>query len=307
MTAAKVWLDIFLLCHNRPEFAKAAIQSILNQRADGFRLTISDNSSDDRVARMVKENFPNVAIKLRGRVPALAHFNTCIAEARADYFCLFHDDDLMGEDFVGEIRLVSERFPDAVALGANAWVVTLTTGTRVPSMLAFGSHQIIASSQDLFRRYFGRHQTGTAPFPSYIYRTSVAGAERIPEEGGKYADVSWLLRLASLGQMVWWHKPLMDYHLHDSNDGLQESRRDRLRFLGLIKRCPSYVSPKGLDDYRYFIYKKIVAVDANNAAHRVRVQRLRRYLLRQRVRRHLRLTELPAMLRKTLLKHFAGS
>ena len=305
MTTSSVWLDIFLLCHNRPEFAKAAILSILNQHADGFQLTVSDNSSDDRVARMVQTDFPDVRIIHRGGGPSKPHFNTCIAEARADYFCLFHDDDLMGADFVSEMRLASERFPDAVAIGANAWVVNLDKGTRVPSLRAFGEYQVLASARGLFRRYFGRHQTGIVPFPSYIYRTAVAGAERIPEAGGKYADVSWLLHLASLGRIVWCNKSLMDYHLHGVNDGLLESQRDRLSFLGLIKRCSTCVDPSGLSDYRYFVYKKAIVADAGNPAHPVRIRLLRRFLRWQRVRRHLRLSDLPAMLRKTLLKCWA--
>jgi len=305
MSSSSVWLDIFLLCHNRPEFAKAAIQSILNQRAGGFQLTVSDNSSDDRVARMVQENFPAVRIKHRNNLPSLVHFNTCISEAQTGYFCLFHDDDLMGADYVSEMRLASKRFPEAVAIGANAWVVNLEKGTRATSIRAFGSHQVIASAQDLFRRYFGRYQTGIAPFPGYIYRTAMAGTERIPVNGGKYADVSWLLRLVSLGPVVWWNKPLMDYHLHGSNDGLQESRRDRLNFLGFIKGCPNCVSPSGLNDYRYFIYKKIIEVDTGNPSYQIRTRRLHGFLRWQRVLRHLRLSELPQMLRKSLLKWLA--
>lgn len=305
MTNSSVWLDIYLLCYNRPEFAKAAIQSILNQRVSGFQLIVSDNSSDDRVARMVQADFPEVTLERRGNVPVQAHINICIAEASADYFCLFHDDDLMGPDFVSEMRLASECFPDAVAIGANAWVLNVDKGTRMNSMSAIGTYQDIASSKDLFRRYFGRYQTGIAPFPSYIYRTAVAGKERFPDAGGKYADVSWLLRLASLGRVVWVNKQLMDYHIHGGNDGLQESRRDRLSFLGHIKRCPNYVNPTGISDYRYLIYKKIVAVDKGKPAHHARTQRLNQYIRWQRVRRHLRFSELPAMLRKHLLKCLA--
>ncbi len=305
MNNSSVWLDIYLLCYNRPEFAKAAIRSILNQHARGFQLIVSDNSSDDRVARMVQADFPEVTIKHRGFVPVQRHINTCIAEARSDYFCLFHDDDLMAPDFVSEMRLASERFADAVAIGANAWVLNLDKGTRLDSISSFGKYQDITSAMDLFRRYFGRYQTGIAPFPSYIYRTAVAGKERFPEAGGKYADVSWLLRLASLGRVVWVNKPLMDYHIHGGNDGLQESRRDRLNFLGLIKRSPCYVNSTGLSDYRYLIYKKIIAADMDKPSHQARTRRLRQFIYWQRVRRHLRLSELPAMLRKKSLKYLA--
>ncbi len=300
MNAAAPWLDIFLLCHNRPESAKAAIESILAQGSEGFRLIVSDNSSDTRVAEMVAREFPGTRLVQRGCLPALAHFNACIAEASADYFCLFHDDDLMGPDFVTEMRRASGRYPDAVAFGANAWVVNLESGARKPSFRAFGQYQVIASARDLFRRYFGRHQTGIAPFPGYVYRTTAAAGERIPEAGGKYADVTWLLRLATHGRMVWCNTPLMDYHIHGGNDGLQESRRDRLRFLGFIKHCPACASAAGLSDYRYFLYKKLVGGGHGSPA---RVARMRRFLRWQQVRRRLRLSELGALLRKTLLKH----
>jgi hypothetical protein len=111
--------------------------------------------------------------------------------------------------------------------------------------------------------------------------------------------------LASLGRVVWVNKQLMDYHIHGGNDGLQESRRDRLSFLGLIKRCPSYANPTGLNDYRYFIYKKIVAAYKEKSGHQAQTRHLRRFIRWQRVRRHLRISELPAMLRKKLLKCLA--
>jgi len=296
------WLDIFLLCHNRPESTRAVIQSILAQQVGGFRLIVSDNSSDQRVAEMVRAEFPGVILVNRGCVPALQHFNACIAEARADYFCLFHDDDLMGANFVAELRQAVELFPEAVAIGANAWEVNLSTGSRKLSVRGFGRHQRLTSARDLFRRYFGRHQTGFVPFPAYVYRTVVAGRQRIPEGGGKYADVSWLLNLAQLGPVVWWHQPLMDYHLHGGNDGMQESRRARLRLLGYIKSNPVCAGSSGLGDYRYLIYKLIVAADAANPDHQLRVQRLRYFLRWQKLRRHLRITDLAALVRKAILK-----
>lgn len=300
MNAVAPWLDVFLLCHNRPESAKEAIESILAQDVEGLRLIVSDNSSDGRVAEMLARDFPDVRIVQRGCLPALAHFNACIAEAVADYFCLFHDDDLMGPDFVAEMRRASMRYPDAVAFGANARVVNLENGARTTSFRAFGRYELIGSARDLFHRYFGRHQTGIAPFPGYVYRTAVAGKERIPEAGGKYADVTWLLRLASLGRVVWCNTPLMDYHIHGGNDGLQESRRDRLRFLGFIKCCPACANATDLSDYRYFLYKKLVASSNGNPA---RAAQMRRFLRWQRVRRHLRVADLGALLRKTSLKH----
>lgn len=297
--SARPWLDIFVLCHNRPDKAKAAIASIVAQSERGYRLIVSDNSSDGRVAAMMGENFPDLELRQRGCVPALMHFNLCIAEASADWFCLFHDDDLMGTDFVAAMRDAIGRYPEAIAIGGNAWVVDQRSNRRHVGVLGFGDYQRIDGAGALFRRYFGRHQTGFVPFPAYIYRTERAGTERIPADGGKYADVTWLLKLAMRGPIVWCNRPLIYYHLHGDNDGLQESLRDRLRFLGFIKRCPGCAGRAGLTDYRYLLYKNAIAAGRGGPRRR---GRLRRFITWARLVRLLRPSQLPAMLRKTVLK-----
>lgn len=89
-------LTIFVLCHNRPDFTRQTLRSILDQTDGDFELVVSDNSSNDEVEQMVRAEFPQV--DLRRRVPMfrqLEHFNRCIDEAETDYFCLFHDADLI--------------------------------------------------------------------------------------------------------------------------------------------------------------------------------------------------------------------
>jgi len=53
---------------------------------------------------------------------------------------------------------------------------------------------------------------------------------------GKYGDVIWLLEMASRGEMMWVNSPSMIYRLHDGNDSLSESRKDRLKFLAYLKK-----------------------------------------------------------------------
>ncbi len=300
------WLDIYLLCHNRPDGAREAMASILAQRGGGFRLIVSDNSTDDTVASMAAREFPLVEIRKRGGLPPFEHFNRCIAEAfdnaeQTPWFCLFHDDDIMTPDFVAGLGAAVQRFPDAAAIGVNAWVVNQSNGSREVGVRGRGDYTVLRTPHDLFQRYFGRHQTGIAPFPGYIYRAAEAGRDRMPLEGGKYSDVTWLLSLAAHGRLVWVNRPLMEYRLHGGNDGLRESLRDRLRFLGVLKHHPEWCGTSGLVDYRYFLYRKCLELAGSN----VRVARRRRWLQRQlaRLRRErlLRATDWPSWWRKHLL------
>jgi glycosyltransferase involved in cell wall biosynthesis len=258
-------LTIYILCHNRPDDARQAILSVLKQDDPAFTLIVSDNSSNDEVGHMVKSEFPDISYLRRlPMLPALEHFNRCIEEAQSDYFCLFHDDDLMSPDFVRVMNKSIHDYPSAIAFGCNANIESFGKLKLRPSFRSFRSHELIATQRDLAMRYFSRAQSGIAPFPGYVYNRRQIAERRIPADGGKYADVTWLLSLVSTGQIVWINKPLMTYRMHASNDGNVESMRDRLRFLRYLKQNRIQIGNGVLQDYRCsFIYKTISKTDDN--------------------------------------------
>lgn len=252
-------LTIFILCHNRPDYARQAILSVLGQTSRAFTLTVSDNSSNDEVERMVKSEFPDVHYICRTpMLKLLDHFNRCIEEAHSEYFCLFHDDDVMSPDFVEVMEKCLRSFPAAIAFACNARIEKFGKQEPRTCFRSFRKHELIDTPRNLARRYFSRAQSGFAPFPGYIYNRRLVGDQRLPDEGGKYADVTWLLSLASKGVIVWVNRPLMTYRMHESNDSNQESLRDRLRLLGFLKANRTLFGTGVLQDFRYsFIYKKI--------------------------------------------------
>lgn len=252
-------LTIYILCRNRPDFAKDAILSVLNQTCQDFKLIISDHSSGNDVEDMVKSFFPTISYVRRSpHLKHLEHFNLCIDEVGTDYYCLFHDDDIMSPDFVGDMLESILKFPGAAAYACNSYI---EIGGRIERRLSFLSpHQyvLIESPLELARRYFARHQSGIAPNPSYIYARSMVGDNRFIVDGGKYADVSLLLDALKTGRIVWINKPLMTYRMHGNNVGSIESIPDRLRFLGYLKKNKSLFNKELLQDYRQsFIYKKV--------------------------------------------------
>ncbi len=253
-------LTIFVLCYNRPAFVRETINSILAQSDKEFDLIVSDNSSNNDVQNLVREEFPQ--INYRRRLPslqALEHFNRCIDEAQSELFCLFHDDDIMHSNFVEVVKKSLKAHPEAVACACNALIESFGKIEQRTSFRALGTTELITSPRDLARRYFARAQSGIAPFPSYVYRRRTVGEVRLPVEGGKYADVTWLLSLAMKASIVWITAPLMTYRMHGGNDGLTESLRDRLRFLGFIKKHINELGKDLLDDYRCsFIYKQLL-------------------------------------------------
>jgi GT2 family glycosyltransferase len=252
-------LSIYILCRNRPDYAKQAIQSVLRQTSQKYLLTVSDNSTNDDVGRMVKDEFTN--IHYVRRTPALdvfEHLNRCIEEISTDYFCLFHDDDVMQANYVETMMQCAQDYPIAIAIGCNANMESLGKLEPRTCFRSFRKHELIQSPLNLARRYFSRAQSGFAPFPGYIYSRGLVGNQRFPLDGGKYADTTWLLNLAKQASIVWVNTPLIIYRLHESNDSNVESMRDRLRLLGYLKKNRTVFGGNLLNDYRCsFIYKKI--------------------------------------------------
>ncbi len=299
-------LTIFILCHNRPAYAKLAIESALSQTNQSFRLVISDNSSNDELYRLIIAEYPNTEIRRRlPSLPSTEHFNKCISEVDTDYFCLFHDDDLMEPRYVEAMLKTIKLHPNAVAYSCNAEIFYDAAELRHASFESKEEHVIIANSRALAERYFSRFPNGIAPFPAYIYRSDIVKKIPInPQTGGKYSDFTWLLEISKQGSIIWNSEKLIRYRMHAESDGGFESTRDRLRLLRYLKANVSFVGQAIIDDYRFLIYKKFSKPGLAGRKFPDKYTKIfNRYLLMYRLRRIFK-SKTYAYLRYKLIKHF---
>jgi glycosyltransferase involved in cell wall biosynthesis len=297
-------LQLYILCYNRAELARQAIQSALAQTEQRFQLVISDNSTDGRTKAMVAAEFPQVDYRFREpHLKALDHFNLCLDEVTASHVCLFHDDDLLAPRYVERVLEAIDRHPESAAIGVNAWIEEGGQPQRL-SFSTTGAEHLVRDARQLATHYFSRYQMGIAPFPGYVYAKAKAKGLRFDPAEGKYSDVSWLLRVVERGAMVWIVEPLMTYRLHATNDSRQESIGDRLRLLAYFKRRQSVVGPALVEDFRFFIYKKALELDRAQLL-RLPVGRretMKGYLKRYRCRRVGRFDQHLALLRQTRVR-----
>jgi glycosyltransferase involved in cell wall biosynthesis len=295
-------LSLYLICHNRVDKARKAIISILSQTDSSFNFIVSDNSSNDDLERLMSIEFPTIFyVKRSPTLSAIAHFNCCISEMYSGYFCLFHDDDIMHSHFVSEMKKMITYYPEAIAIGCNARVEKFDVILKKPSFNSIRDHVLINHPTNLARRYFSRSQSGIAPFPSYVYNKKLVNTERIPVNGGKYTDVTWLLNIARRGTIVWTRQALMTYRLHETNDGNVESRSDRLTFLAYLKTNRKKLGEEILQDYRCsFIYKKIIK--ENMAIYNNRLVLANKFLNTYRYSRYFRLSTYSALFSRLIIK-----
>lgn len=252
-------LTIFIQCYNRPVYAKLAIESVLRQTNMAFRLVISDNSTNDELYRLVHAEFPTLEYRRRiPSLPALDHFNISISEVDTEFFCLFHDDDLMEPGYVESMLNTISLYPHAVAYACNAVTIDGEVERKGSFFESRDRHIIIRNPRALMGRYFSRFPNGYAPFPAYIYRSSVVRNIPLdPQTGGKYSDVTWLFEISKNGPIVWDSQKLIRYRMHTANDSNLESLGDRLKLLGFLKLNKSFVGQAIVFDYRFGLYKRL--------------------------------------------------
>lgn len=233
--------QIYILCRDRLNYAREAIRSAVEQDIDDVEIIVSDNSDDDAVGEMIAAEFPGVTYIRRSPVlNALSHFRTVIEESGAEYVVLFHDDDVLDPGYVRTMRAALDAQPDIVAVGCNAKVLRDTTPTNHLFMMALAHNVVLTTAEQLLDFYLRFNKHRAAPFPGYMYRqTAIEGLYLDSRDGGKHADVTFLMKLIERGNFLWLAKPLMQYRMHSTNDSAVEHVGQRLRLLRYIYRHTS--------------------------------------------------------------------
>lgn len=248
-------LSVYILCHNRTGFAKAAIFSALAQVCSDFKLIVSD-SSDEAALEDFCSRFAGVLTYRRrpSSLTFLQHINSCIEECKTEYICLFHDDDLMYPSFTRTIaRLISDE-PEFSGYAVNAEVYRSGKPSET-SLLWPQTQRRVRGSSALARVYFANAQLGFPPFPAYVYKRAHLKTCLPKEEMGKYLDVFILMRLADYHGLLWSSRVGMLYRIHGDNDGLWESTKDRRRLIQKIRPLIGKDSQDSLNGLRRITYK----------------------------------------------------
>ena len=89
--------------YNRADsYFPGALKCALDQTYTNIEIIVSDNCSTDSTAAIVESvSDPRIRyIRQESNIPAIENFNFLLCQAQGEYFSLFHDDDMMDEDFI---------------------------------------------------------------------------------------------------------------------------------------------------------------------------------------------------------------
>lgn len=227
-------MQIYIMTYNRPECVINAIESVRKQSFTNFTLIVSDNSTNKLTEELIRKTylFPDfVYIKREPSVGGIEHLNLILSEVTSEYFMIFHDDDVMHVNMVESLYNKIRENKSYVAVAGNAYIINPHKGTkRIFNKLKQGV--CVLTKHDMCVRYLTNN---ILPFPSYMYRSSIAKKVIFDRnEGGKYCDSTFIIKLLNWGSVYFLSEPLMDYYEHSGQDSAIWSycqKSDQIRFL----------------------------------------------------------------------------
>lgn len=247
-------IQVFIATYNRPDLVVKSINSVLQQSYRNMEVIVSDNSTNNVTQEIIQRDFSD-KIKYIRRTPSvdgIAHLNMILKDVSAEFFMIFHDDDIMYPNMVETLynQIHGDSFIAAVA--ANTRIVRHSKLTNRTSFSSKVPLICMNTPDDFIRPYLCGSGNKIAPFPSYMYRQEVAKVLTIDtKQGGKYSDTSFLIKTAQLGKIVWINPPLMNYYIHATQDSYTNDFLARLRLIYFISSNTNFkLKSKELRNYR---------------------------------------------------------
>jgi len=239
-------IQVFIATYNRPTLVLNAIRSALNQNFDSFEVIVSDNSTNDETEILLAK-ITDKRFSYKRRKPSLLpieHLNTILKDVTAEYFMIFHDDDVMHSEMVGTLYNKLIKDEKAVAIGSNARVVKKGKYKKKKFYKKLKTDITITNRDQIAKGYLTDH---LVPFPSYLYRRVVAQQLCLDiEHGGKYSDAAFIMDLLSLGHVIHCASALLDYYKHSGQDSSLNAFYDRIKLVNYITKTTNYTSSNPL-------------------------------------------------------------
>ncbi len=204
--------SVVIPLYNKEKEIKDTIESVLNQSYFADEIIVVNDGSTDKSAEVVKKNFGNkVKIINQKNLGVSAARNKGIREAKNEYICLLDADDLWERDFLKEIKILIEKFPEAVAF-STAHKIMDEEGKIFINKIPFKENflGIINNFIKVFKDNYG-----------IIHSSSVCIKKSLnlyfPEGEKKGEDICFWIELSIKGNLAFSSKPLSIYRLNTTN------------------------------------------------------------------------------------------
>jgi glycosyltransferase involved in cell wall biosynthesis len=219
------WLSVIMPCHNGERWLAAALQSIVEQRDTGIEVILVDSSATEislQIAARFRDDFALRSYRRLDLLPWTAKTNFGVAEARAEWICILHQDDLWLPNRCAALRQWLALHSDAVMHVHPAYIID-ERGKKLgiwrcplPGDAAPVPREILAERL-LVQNFIA------IPAP-VIWREAFLRVGGMDDALWYTADWDLYLKLSATGD-VWYHEqPLACFRIHKNSLTVSGSR-----------------------------------------------------------------------------------
>jgi len=260
-------ISVIMLTFNRETMVSRAIESVLKQSFRDFEFIIVDNGSSDRSGTIAEEfasKDSRIRVIRRNRGNIGSGRNTGLDAATGEYIAFIDDDDWMEPDFLEFLyRLADENSADVSICGAFD--------------KAYDEKALMTAEEALIELM--RRQKYNMAFPTKMFRSSLVGKLRFPEEG-KFDDISLMHKLLANSNLVAYHGlPKYTFFRHDGNNSAWTTNHSLLtpdildEYLHMYRRRTEWLSELFAGSaaaFRYFEWSFMISMIEKISRHGIK-------------------------------------
>lgn len=215
---AVVTLSVCIPTYNGEAFLREAIQSVLNQSFRNFELLLVDDGSTDATLTIAR-SFADPRIRVFENAERLGipgNWNRCLALAQGEFFCLFHQDDVMLPENLARKVAVLTADPTISFVHSAVEFLVETDGQSPPTnWVEDAIEDFVVEGETYFRRLlFGNRICA----PSVIVRRDkLLQLGEFDIQLGFACDYAMWLKLCVEGRVAFCSQPLLLYRWHGKN------------------------------------------------------------------------------------------
>ncbi len=236
-------VTIFLLSSNREKYIKQAVDSILRQTFSSFCLVILDNNSSDSTKSIIEKYDDDRIFFIQKESPFPgANFQFAFSICNTQYMTVFHDDDVINEQYLSIMLNVINSDDNIVLLSPSANIINeVGEITRKPENIA-GRYE-----GDLYLKHFITKERKMARlwFPANMYRTSFYRKEMFEDfySAGPCRDQYLTFQSERYGGVIKVISDrLINYRIHSNQDSSINAGRMELQLFNFLMNDEYYSS-----------------------------------------------------------------
>lgn len=217
MTGATARVTVGIPTHNRADWLRETMASVLAQTHRAFRLLVCDNASEDHTASVVDSfSDPRVEYARSERnIGMIENFNRALRLVKTEFVVLLPDDDLLRPDYLASVLAAADDHPSAGVVHTACDLIDASSAVFRRNVAVVPTNKDV--SLEPGRRLIERslRSTWTLCWPSALFRTEAAvAAGGLRADEHPYEDLPFAMRIGLDWDFAFVSKPLVAFRLH---------------------------------------------------------------------------------------------